>query len=132
VCPSKWALTTGQAAALLDALAALPKTMAGLAILTGLRRGELFALRWKDLDLAERSLTVREAVYEGIFATPKTEAGVRRVPLSVAATQLIETWERRVRPVEPEALVFATSSLSEPRTVATVNVEVFPGYASCR
>jgi integrase len=106
----KWALTTAQAVALLDALAALPKTMAGLAILTGLRRGELFALRWQDLDLAERSLTVREAVYEGIFGTPKTEAGLRRVPLSVAATRLIETWQRRVTPVEPEALVFATWS----------------------
>ena len=38
-----------------------------------------------------RSLTVREAVYEGIFGTPKTEAGLRRVPLSVGATQLIDT-----------------------------------------
>ena len=32
------------------------------------------------------------------------------MPLSVAATQLIETWQRRVAPVEPEALVFATWS----------------------
>src|SRR2546428_8831367 len=85
----KWALTTAQAAALLDALAALPKTMAGLAILTGLRRGELFALRWQDLDLAERSLTVREAVYEGIFGTPKTEPGPPRRPRSVAAPSAI-------------------------------------------
>jgi integrase len=106
----KWALTTAQAAALLEALPALPKAMAGLAILTGLRRGELFALRWKDLDLAERSLTVREAVYEGNFDTPKTTAALRRVPLSAAAVQLLETWQRRVTPIEPEALVFATWS----------------------
>lgn len=84
--------------------------MAGLAILTGLRRGELFALRWKDLDLTERTLTVREAVYEGIFGTPKTEAGLRPVPLSVAAMQLIEAWQRRAASVKPEALVFATWS----------------------
>ena len=45
-----------------------------------------------------------------IFGTLKTEAGLRRVPLSVAATQLIETWQWRVTPVEPEALVFATWS----------------------
>ena len=46
------------------------------------RRGELLALRWTDLDLAERTLTVRESVYEGVFDTPKTEAGRRRMQLS--------------------------------------------------
>lgn len=91
-------------------LPALPKTMAGLAMLTGLRRCELFALRWKDLDLAERHLTVREAIYEGIFDTPKTVAGLRRVPLSAGAVQLIEAWQRRVTPIDLEALVFAAWS----------------------
>ncbi len=43
----KWALTTAQATALLSALPPLARTMVGLAILSGLRRGELFALRWK-------------------------------------------------------------------------------------
>jgi hypothetical protein len=43
----------------------------GLAILSGLRRGELFALRWQDIDREARVLTVREAVYDGTFGTPK-------------------------------------------------------------
>ena len=51
--------------------------MVGLALLTGLRRGELFAWRWKDQDEQEQSLAVREAVYDGVFDTPKTEAGIR-------------------------------------------------------
>jgi len=38
---------------LLDALPPLGRTMAGLAMLSGLRRGELFALRWRDLDKHE-------------------------------------------------------------------------------
>src|SRR5207302_3899082 len=50
----KWVLTTQQAAQLLEALPPLGRTMAGLAMLSGLRRGELFALRWRDLDEHER------------------------------------------------------------------------------
>ena len=57
----RWALTTGQAASLVTALPRLPQTMVGLAILSGLRRGEIFALRWKDIDENGRLLTVREA-----------------------------------------------------------------------
>ncbi len=104
----KWVLTTGQAASLLEGLPPLPRTMAGLAILSGLRRGELFALRWRDLDEQERSLDVREAVYEGTFGTPKTEAGRRRIPLSDAAVKLIAEWRRYVKNTEPGSLVFST------------------------
>ena len=64
----------------------------GLAVLTGLRRGELFALRWRDLDPFTPCLSVTEAVYEGMFATPKTVAGRRRIPLSDTAWALIEAW----------------------------------------
>lgn len=106
----KWALTTTQAEALLNALPPLARTMVGLALLSGLRRGELFALRWRDLDDPTRCLTVREAVYEGTFGTPKTDAGFRRVPLSETAWQLIEEWKPHAKHLEPDALIFATWS----------------------
>ena len=74
---------------LLEALPPLGRTMVGLAMLSGVRRDELFALRWKDLDEQERTLAVREAVYEGRFDTPKTQAGVRQIPLLDAALKLV-------------------------------------------
>jgi integrase len=104
----KWALTNEQAAALLDALPPLARTMVGLALLSGLRRGELFALRWKDLDTDGKCLSVREAVYDGTFGTPKTEAGKRTIPLAETALMLIEDWKRRTKKIDPEGLVFAT------------------------
>jgi integrase len=70
---AKWALTTAQAGALLAQLPPLARTMVGLAILSGVRRGELFALCWQDIDERQRVRTVREAVYDGSFGTPKTE-----------------------------------------------------------
>jgi integrase len=105
----KWALTTSQAAALLADLPVLPRTMVGLAILSGLRRGELFALRWKDIDEQKQLLTVREAVYDSTFSAPKTAAGLRQIPLSELARLLIAEWRAMATNVEPGALVFATS-----------------------
>ena len=82
----------------------------GLVILSGLRRGEAFALRWKDLEEHGRCLTVREAVYEGSFDTPKTDAAVREIPLSDAAMQLIANWRGRAKDTPPDGLVFSTWS----------------------
>ena len=104
----KWVLTTGQAVSLLTAMPPLSRAMVGLAVLSGLRRGELFALRWKDIDEHARLLTVREAVYDGTFGTPKTEAGRRQIPLSEAALGLLLEWKTDATNTAPEALVFGT------------------------
>jgi integrase len=57
------------ATALLAELPPLARTMVGLALLSGLRRGKPFALRWRDFDEQSQSLIVREAVYDGTFST---------------------------------------------------------------
>lgn len=106
----KWVLTVPLAARLLDALPPLGRTMAGLAMLSGLRRGELFALRWCDVDTDNECLTVRQAVYEGRFDTPKTQAGVRQIPLGAAALQLLADWRARAKRLDPDALVFSTGT----------------------
>jgi len=82
--------------------------MVGVALLTGLRRGELFALRWKVL--TEGQMLVQEAVYEGAFDTPKTVAGVRTLPLAEGAAHLLEAWRSKAKRSGPEDLVFATWS----------------------
>jgi integrase len=55
------------------------RTMVLLAVLSGLRRGELFALRWKHVDFVDRSLVVVESIYLGRTAAPKTKASRRKV-----------------------------------------------------
>jgi integrase len=122
----KWVLATHQAAQLLDALPPLARTMAGLALLSGLRRGELFALRWRDLVEQDRCLTVREAVYEGWFDTPKTEAGVRQIPLSDGALKLVADWRTRAKRTEPDALVFSTWSGKPISPNNVLRQQIFP------
>jgi integrase len=104
----KWALTPPQAAALLNKLPPMERAMVGLAILSGLRRGELFALRWQDIDQESRVLKVREAVYDGVFDSPKTSAGLRQIPLSEVAMRFVDEWRERGNTVDPSALVFST------------------------
>lgn len=52
-----------------------------VALRTGLRRGELLALRWTDVDLVAGKVLVRQAVYDGVIDTPKGSRQ-REVPLS--------------------------------------------------
>jgi integrase len=86
----------------------MERAIVGLAILSGLRRSELFALRWQDIDQESRVLTVREAVYDGVFDSPKTAAGLRQIPLSDGAMRLVDEWIERTKIVEPSALIFST------------------------
>lgn len=58
-----------------------------LAIFTGMRRGEVLGLRWQDIDLDNKKLTVQQSLYwipkEGvIFQEPKTDKSVRTIALS--------------------------------------------------
>lgn len=55
-------------------------TMIVVALKTGLRIGELMALRWEDVDLVKGLLTVRRSVTRGIIGTPKS-GKERSVPL---------------------------------------------------
>ena len=104
----KAVLTPKQAADLLLELPLKTRTMVALAILSGLRRGELLALRWKAVDESTASIRVSEAVYEGHFDSPKTAAGNRTVPLSERMLELLLDWKARVRQTDPEDLVFGT------------------------
>lgn len=77
-----------------------PKQCAGLWIMImlycGLRRGEMMALDWKDIDLAAGTLSVTQtAVVKGnqtiIERRAKTEAGIRVIPICAALRKALES-----------------------------------------
>ena len=49
---------------------------------TGLRVGELIALRWEDVDLEGRRVSVHRRLYRGRLDAPKSDYGVRQIPIS--------------------------------------------------
>jgi integrase len=81
-----------EATALIEALRPAERALWALALYSGLRRGELWALRWEDVDLEAGVIHVRRGwdVHEGEIE-PKSGAGIRRVPIaSVLRSFLLE------------------------------------------
>lgn len=72
------------------------------AAFTGLRRGELVALRWRDVDFAGCVIRVRASYSAGALTTPKS-GKLRSVPM---APQVAETLARLGRTATDDALVF--------------------------
>ena len=66
-----------------------------VALHTGLRQGELLALKWEDLDLEERTLQVRRTVTKDggklSVGPTKTTKGRRTVKLTSDATEALRT-----------------------------------------
>jgi integrase len=73
----------------------LARTLTFVALGTALRRGELLALRWRDIQLLEGRLNVREALVKGRFTTPKSHSSRRLIELGPQTRQLLaEHWQR--------------------------------------
>jgi integrase len=66
-----------------------------LALNTGMRRGELFALQWSDIDLERRTLTVR--------GSSAKSGKTRHIPLNTEATHTLTQWRKQG---SPAGLVF--------------------------
>jgi integrase len=85
-----------------------------LAVTCGLRQAELLGLRWKDVDLEEATLAVRQRLYRvkgrWVVSEPKTARGRRLVTLPALAVQALRQLEERLRAGElweENGLVFA-------------------------
>jgi len=84
------------------------RTIVLLAVMTGLRIGEILALRWGRINFGAGTVRVEETCYKGKFGTPKTRASRREVPLSPAVVQALQAHRMRCSDTANGALVFAT------------------------
>lgn len=83
-------------------------TLCKLALMTGMRQGELIGLSWAAVDLEARVIRVRGAYTQGIgFAEPKSRESAREVILMPEAVDLLRDWRRRQQVLPAStALVF--------------------------
>lgn len=75
---------------LIEATPAKWRPLIASACLLGLRKGELLALRWSDIDFEKATVRISSTLYRGHLQTAKTSSSVRSVPLAgFVAVQLL-------------------------------------------
>lgn len=104
-------LDTPTAAALVNAAASERwRAALGLGAYAGLRMGEVRGLTWQDVDFDAGTISVRRSLQpDGTPKAPKTEAGIRTVPLLPALRRLLAAWKLRSPHTAPRELVIATA-----------------------
>jgi integrase len=86
-----------------------------VALATGLRLGELRALRWRDVDFERSLIRVEQAYSRSTLKRPKTDAGVRSVPLFPSAEAAMRELAARAFTrgrFADDQLVFATGRVT--------------------
>jgi len=107
-------LQPAQVAALLTAATDPESTIISTAIYTGLRRGELFGLKWSDIDSGQGEdggrLHVRRSVIQGVVDTPKTEDSDRQVDIPQRVLDDLEIFKLAHPPIGDDGYIFRTAS----------------------
>ncbi|HZQ66872.1 MAG TPA: site-specific integrase [Terriglobales bacterium] len=101
--------TPAQVRQLLMELAEPCRTIVAVAVLTGLRIGEILGLRWKRVNLLHGTLEVAESYSDGHFGPPKTRSSNRVIPMSSNLRKILESHRAGSIRTAPEDLVFSTA-----------------------
>lgn len=121
-------LSAEEAERLVDAMRARSRhwIVVALAVYTGCRRGEAFALRWRDVDLERRLVYIERSAVPlssgGYQWTPPKNGKARVAGMPPALAQFLQE-HRQEFPGLPDALITRTAS-GNPPTVHTLNAAI--------
>ncbi len=88
------------------------RLIARLAVLAGMRPGEIFALKWQRLEA--QYADIRQRIYRGDIDSPKSAYSVRWAALSDGLLSAVEEWRALAIDPSPDAWVFPSEKLSTP------------------
>ncbi|MFZ0339138.1 MAG: tyrosine-type recombinase/integrase [Terracidiphilus sp.] len=86
------------------------RLIAKLAIMAGMRPGEIFALTWGRL--SPTYVDIRQRVYRGAIDTPKTDQSIRKAALPEGLLREIESWRRVSLVTRDDAWVFPSERMT--------------------
>ena len=85
-------LTTHEVQSLLANLRFRERTLVLLAVTTGLRRSEIFALKWKDVDFQAQQIHVTRSIVQNVVGLCKTESSQKPVPAHDDLVEALQQW----------------------------------------
>lgn len=101
-------LTRDEVQGLLTNLRFRERTLVLLAVTTGLRRSELFALKWKDLDFQTKQIYVTRSIVQNVVGICKTESSQKPVPAHHDLVEALREWHQQTPYQSSESWVFAS------------------------
>jgi integrase len=79
-----------------------------IAAVMGMRRGEIFGLKWTDVDFERAILHVRRSYVDGVEGPPKTESSRRPLPIPPQALEALKAWKEKAAYTASGDWVFAS------------------------
>ncbi len=86
-------LTPEQLETLLSAADSKTRAIIGLAAFGGFRRGEIFGLKWADIDFHGSLIHITRQYHRHTVCEPKTEKGARAVPILPELKPILQEWK---------------------------------------
>jgi integrase len=99
--------TPEEAVAIINAAQGQWKAMFCLVAMTGIRRGEMIALRWSDIDLENRVIFLRRSYWQGSIKVLKTKSSKGTLPMPAPLVEMLR-WHRSQWVKNDSDLVFAS------------------------
>ena len=111
---TKKVMTMEQVKECFSVLSVRDRLVVKLAVLGGMRPGEILGLQWKHV--GEGEIAVRQRLYRNDLDVPKTRHSVRTVALPDGVAEDITEWREAAPTVDPDAWVFPSETLKTPLT----------------
>src|SRR2546428_172518 len=102
--PPRRILSPEQVQQILSVLGLREQLLVRLALVSGMRPGEILALQWKHV--ANDHVEVVHRLYRGKLDRPKSERSKRTVALSLTTRNLMAAWRQQSGCSDPDAWVF--------------------------
>lgn len=104
----------------------MPLTFFRLLAFTGMRKGEVLALAWQDINFKEGTIRINKTLAKGlgkrmVIQTPKTKTSIRTLSVDPQTTSILKTWRKTqkelyfmqgINTLSPKQLVFSNKENS--------------------